>query len=478
MWYREILAYREVTDPKGERTFHRTKNDYERPTFVMDENYKSTYQEHGLGNGYITQGPGYYTTQNPAELHHYGNLFPTTREVRIPKGARILDYENPTEEDMRSIIDAWNKKYNTNYQYDSSISSFDDLMYVISNSNDSREVFKGRYRIFKNDIPNNTINRLYPLLIEMGFDAIDYIDLSGRRGETSDYEKFQETSGMSSRTKDKKNKLIDKKNILIINRAMITMPDLFQKARLRPETLTEEEKIKLKDEQQTTAIEYSKALIDSDADIRPKLQEIIDALDGGVDPQKVLNYIKKVEFGFHSLEDKLNFLLKIKKYYNENIIFTIFTNQEITENKQKIRSYIGDYGKGKAVGFASNYMEATEKLLRKFSQKYLIDGQANPSLSLEQTIFALEEYGKIQKLLEMSQKDFGRYSYYKNLLSNHFIRLISQINSFDFIFQLVNDMELRANLTKDAIIAMINKQEELRNQTAKVAYKVRIRYVV
>ena len=121
-------------------------------------------------------------------------------------------------------------------------------------------------------------------------------------------------------------------------------------------------------------------------------------------------------------------------------------------------------------------MEATEKLLRKFSQKYLIDGQANPSLSLEQTIFALEEYGKIQKLLEMSQKDFGHYP--KILLSNHFIRLISQINSFEIIFELVNDMELRANLTKDAIMAMINKQEELRNQTAKVAYKVRIRYVV
>ena len=477
MWYREILAYREVTDPKGERTFHRTDNDYERPAFVMDENYKSTYQEHGLGNGHITQGPGYYTTQNPAELHHYSN-YPTTREVRIPKGARILDYENPTEEEIKLIIDAWNKKYNTNYQYDSSISNFDDLMYVISNSDDSREVFKGRFRVFKNNIPNNTINKLYPLLIEMGFDAIDYIDPSGRRGETSKYKEFQETSGMSSRTKKKKNKLIDKKNILIINRAMITMPDLFQKARLRPETLTEEEKIKLKDEQQTTSLEYSKTLIDSNADIRPKLQEIIYALDGGVDPQKVLNYIKKVEFLFYPLEDKLNFLLKIKKYYNENIIFTIFTNQEIAENKQKIRTYIGDYGKGQAVGFASNYMEATEKLLRKFSQKYLIDGQANPSLNLEQTIFALEEFGKIQKLLEMSQKDFGHYPNYKHLLSNHFISLISQINSYDVIFQLVNNMELRANLTKNAIMAMINKQEELRNQTAKVAYKVRIRNVV
>jgi len=478
MWYREILAYREVTDPKGERTVHQTDSNYERPTFVMDDNYNLSYQAQELGNGYITQGPGYYTSQNPAEIHHYSNQFPISREIRIPKGARILDYENPTEEDMRSIIDAWNKKYNTNYQYDSSIKSFDDLMYVISNFDESREDFKRRFRVFKNNIPNNTINRLYPLLIEMGFDAIDYIDPSGRRGETSDYEEFQETSGMSSRTKKKKNKLIDKKNILIINRSMITMPDLFQKARLRPETLTEEEKIKLKDEQQTTAIEYSKALIDSDADIHPKFQEIIDALNGGTDPQKVLNYIKKIEYGFISFEDKLNFLLEIKKYYNENIIFTIFTNQEIIENKQKIRSYIGDYGKGKAVGFASNYMEATEKLLRKFSQKYLIDGQANPSLNLEQTIFALEEYGKIQKLLEMSQKDFGHYPNYKHLLSNHFISLISQINSFDSIFQLVNDMELRANLTKEAIMAMVNKQEELRNQTAKVAYKVRIRYVV
>ena len=375
-------------------------------------------------------------------------------------------------QDAKSSVNDFGKNY------DSSIKSFDDLMYVISNFDESREDFKRRFRVFKNNIPNNTINRLYPLLIELGFDAIDYIDPSGRRGQTSDYEEFQETSGMSSRTKKKKNKLIDKKNILIINRSMITMPDLFQKARLRPETLTEEEKIKLKDEQQTTAIEYSKALIDSDADIHPKFQEIIDALNGGTDPQKVLNYIKKIEYGFISFEDKLNFLLEIKKYYNENIIFTIFTNQEIIENKQKIRSYIGDYGKGKAVGFASNYMEATEKLLRKFSQKYLIDGQANPSLNLEQTIFALEEYGKIQKLLEMSQKDFGHYPNYKHLLSNHFISLISQINSFDSIFQLVNDMELRANLTKDAIMAMINKQEELRNQTAKVAYKVRIRYVV
>lgn len=478
MWYREILAYREVTDKDGERTFHRTDNDYERPTFVMDENYKSTYQEHGLGNGFITQGPGYYTTQNPAELHHYSVRFPTTREVRIPKGARILDYENPTEEDMKLIIDAWNKKYNTNYQYDSSIKSFDDLLHVISDSDESREDFKARYDIFKNNIPNNPLSKLYPLLVEMGFDAIDYIDVTGRKGDTSKYKEFQETSGMSSRTKKKKNKLIDKKNILIINRAMITMPDLFQKARLRPETLTEEEKIKLKDEQQTTALEYSKALIESDANIRPKLQEIIDALDGGVNPQKALNYIKKVEFSFYSLEDKLNFLLKIKKYYNENIIFTIFTNREITENKQKIRSYIGDYGKGQAVGFASNYMEATEKLLRKFSQKYLVDGQANPSLNLEQTIFALEEYGKIQKLLEMSQKDFSHYPNCKHLLSNHFISLISQINSFDVIFQLVNDMELRANLSKDAIRAMINKQEELRNQTAKVAYKLRIKYVV
>jgi predicted DNA-binding protein YlxM (UPF0122 family) len=478
MWYREILAYREVTDPKGERTVHQTDSNYERPTFVMDDNYNLSYQSEDLGNGYITQGPGYYTSQNPAEIHHYSNRFPISREVRIPKGARILDYENPTEEDMRSIIDAWNKKYNTNYQYDSSIKSFDDLMYVISNFDESREDFKRRFRVFKNNIPNNTINRLYPLLIEMGFDAIDYIDASGRRGETSNYEEFQETSGMSSRTKDKKNKLLDKKNILIINRAMITMPDLFQKARFRPETLTEEEKNKLKDEQQTTAPEFTKILMESNARIRPRLKEISEALKVGADPQKVLDYIKKIEHHLYKFEDKINFLRDIKKYYNENIIFEIFTNQQIEENKQLIRSIIGDYGRGKAVGLAGNYQEAIEKLLKRFEQKYLIDGYANPNLNLEQTILALKEYGKIQKLMEFNAKGYKYVPEINIPLARHFQSLVDQITSFDVIFQLVNDMELRANLSREAIMAMVNKQEELRNQTAKVAYKVRIRYVV
>jgi hypothetical protein len=478
MWYREILAYREVTDPKGERTVHQTDSNYERPTFVMDDNYNLSYQSEDLGNGYITQGPGYYTSQNPAEIHHYSNRFPISREVRIPKGARILDYENPTEEDMRSIIDAWNKKYNTNYQYDSSIKSFDDLMYVISNFDESREDFKGRFRIFKNNIPNNTINRLYPLLIEMGFDAIDYIDASGRRGETSNYEEFQETSGMSSRTKDKKNKLLDKKNILIINRAMITMPDLFQKARFRPETLTEEEKNKLKDEQQTTAPEFTKILMESNARIKPRLKEISEALKVGADPQKVLEYIKKIEHHLYTFEHKINFLREIKKYYNENIIFEIFTNQQIEENKQLIRSIIGDYGRGKAVGLAGNYQEAIEKLLKRFEQKYLIDGYANPNLNLEQTILALKEYGKIQKLMEFNAKGYRNVPEINIPLARHFQSLVDQITSFEIIFELVNDMELRANITKEAIMAMINKQEQLRNQTAKVAYKLRMKYVV
>jgi len=478
MWYREILAYREVTDPKGERTVHQTDSNYERPTFVMDDNYNLSYQSEDLGNGYITQGPGYYTSQNPAEIHHYSNRFPISREVRIPKGARILDYENPTEEDMRSIIDAWNKKYNTNYQYDSSLKSFDDLMYVISNFDESREDFKRRFRVFKNNIPNNTINRLYPLLIEMGFDAIDYIDASGRRGETSNYEEFQETSGMSSRTKDKKNKLLDKKNILIINRAMITMPDLFQKARFRPETLTEEEKNKLKDEQQTTAPEFTKILMESNARIKPRLKEISEALKVGADPQKVLDYIKKIEHHLYKFEDKINFLREIKKYYNENIIFEIFTNQQIEENKQLIRSIIGDYGRGKAVGLAGNYQEAIEKLLKRFEQKYLIDGYANPNLNLEQSILALKEYGKIQKLMEFNAKGYRNVPEINIPLARHFQSLVDQITSFEVIFELVNDMELRANLTKEAIMAMINKQEQLRNQTAKVAYKLRVKYVV
>jgi hypothetical protein len=256
------------------------------------------------------------------------------------------------------------------------------------------------------------------------------------------------------------------------------MPDLFQKARFRPETLTEEEKKKLRDEQQTSGPELLKILLESDADTRPKIQEIIEALSVGANPQKVLNYIKKLEFHSLSVKDKINFLREIKKYYNENIIFEIFTNQEIEENKQLIRSVISDYGRGKAVGLASNYQEAIEKLLKRFEQKYLIDGYANLNLNLEQTILALKEYGKIQKLMEFNAKGYKYVPEINIPLARHFQSLVDQITSFDVIFQLVNDMELRANLSREAIMSMVNKQEELRNQTAKVAYKVRIRYVV
>jgi len=512
MWYREILAYREVTDPKGERTVHQTDSNYERPTFVMDDNYNLSYQTEDLGNGYITQGPGYYTSQNPAEIHHYSNRFPISREVRIPKGARILDYENPTEEDMKLIIDAWNKKYNTNYQYDSSIKSFDDLMYVISNFDESREDFKRRFRVFKNNIPNNTINRLYPLLIEMGFDAIDYIDASGRRGETSKYEKFQETSGMSSRTKKKKNKLLDKKNILIINRAMITMPDLFQKARFRPETLTEEEKNKLKDEQQTTAPEFTKILMESNARIKPRLKEISEALKVGADPQKVLDYIKKIEHHLYTFEDKINFLREIKKYYNENIIFEIFTNQQIEENKQLIRSIIGDYGRGEAVGFAINAKEGIEKYLKRLDNKYFPFGYIDENLGIEETVSAIKQWQKLTEVAKLDKSLSKEVPFRTGQLFDHFKQLIKQEKSFDLIYRLINDIELKKFLPRSVILELVWKQNELRMQNGvdllaqrneqtekemeverqnflqsqqpaqqpaqKVAYKLRVKYVV
>ena len=39
MWYREILAYREVTDKDGERTIHQTGAQYEKPLFIFDIDY-------------------------------------------------------------------------------------------------------------------------------------------------------------------------------------------------------------------------------------------------------------------------------------------------------------------------------------------------------------------------------------------------------------------------------------------------------
>ena len=512
MWYREIVAYREVTDKEGEVTYHRTKSQYDRYSFMMDENAPASSQMiSGGGNNFLTQGPGLYTSQNPAEMHHY-NFLPKVRQVRIPKGARILDWENLTEEEVQIILESWNQKYNTNYQYNPSIKDMDDILYLISDSKMPLKDFKGKYLRMKDTIPGNPLVKLYPLLIKLGFDGIDYYDYTGRQNDPTKYLKSPEHQNLSRRTRNKKDKDIYKKNILILNRSMVTRPDLFQKAKFRPETLTEEEKKIIDDENETTNIEYGIDVLKSGGLPDAKLESIVQFLENGADPMNVLRTFKKIDFYHMDINDKFEFLRKIKKYYNENIIFEIFNSGEITDHKRKIREILGDYGRGQAVGFAINTREAIEEYLEKLTKKYFSFGYLNEDLSLDDTIEAIKQYQKLSEFAKLDHNLSNQVSARTPQLFEHFKELIKQTDSFDTIYKLVNDPVLRSFLPLSVNQNLVWRQDELRMQngvdllaqrhaeeeklqkletekllqspqfaqqsTAKVAYKLRIRYVV
>jgi len=466
MWYRLVLAYREVQEKEGEISFHRTKSDYDRPSFMMDENAQQSSQTiSGGGNNYLTQGPGLYTSQNPAEMHHY-NFLPKTRQVRIPKGARILDYENLSEEDVQTIINGWNEKYNTNYVYNSSMKDMDDILHLITNSEMPIDKFKMTYRKQKDNIPGNPTVKLYPLLLKLGYDAIDYYDYTGRQNDPTKYLKSPEHQQMSRRTRNKKDKNIDKKNILIINRSMITRPDLFQKARFRPETLTEEDKKIIDDENQTTNVEYGKDILEAGALPNATEESVIEFLEAGVDPLKVLPVIRKIDFWADDIsgKDRFDFLRKIKKYYNENIIFVLFTSAEIEDHKKEIRAILGDYGRGEAVGFAINAREGIEKYLKRLNNKYFLYGYIDENLGIEETVSAIKQWQKLTEVAKLDKSLSKEVPFRTGQLFDHFKQLIKQEKSFDLIYRLVNDIELKKFLPRSVIQELVWKQNELRMQ--------------
>jgi hypothetical protein len=236
MWYRIILAYREIKDPKGEKSIHKHKIEggYHSPTFVMKPGDQDISQM--LGTGSKAFGPGHYTSQN--KIVAYGYDYPFIREEKFPMGTRILDFDKIDENHGKRILDALNQKYDKNIEL-----SFPTDMYIIC----SRLGLE--------------YSQVYPILVELGYDAIEYDagrnfsldhivqDLKKdpkklnpkRKNLDKDLTSFEKPKSLNRRIKKIKQEF-DKKNVLVINANILTNPRLFQKERFRPETLSEEEK--------------------------------------------------------------------------------------------------------------------------------------------------------------------------------------------------------------------------------------------
>lgn len=419
MWYRNKIAYREVSDPKGERTYHRTRSTYDRPIFFMSES-EELGARGGSGGGFdnLTEGPGLYTTQNPAFLHQYKTLgFENVRDIRLPKGTRILDGHRLTPEEVQLIISAWNKKYNTTFEYYPAIRSITDLAYLFgfysarNNKPDGefwtspgpeppeRKMFPPLYNIILKDRTDNVadfIAKLYPLLIDLGFDAIEYTDKTAMAGNEQDLEpnltdveyimrhgkprpipspendpsknrhpqmtekllasEEYQNYGKRKRRKIKKN--LGNREILIINRAILTKPELFQKARFRPETLTDEERKELEDEQETTGLEQKLFLEQKGIKQNFNIDELVEVLQNQIfDPRSALgklDYILETScprggggdhtFELKKVKCKIELFEKLKDLignYKINLFDRLFTDKEIVQFSELLVPLIG-----------------------------------------------------------------------------------------------------------------------------------------
>ena len=312
MWYRIVLAYREV-GRGGETTVHKTKVKYEKPTFVMDPSSNDPTMT--LGTGSKVFGPGHYTSQN--KLVQEGYNYPYTREEKLPYGTRILDMDRIPAEHANRIL----KRLDPSIPEVDATSKWNLSNLIIyfqqEKSVNESYLYNGGYG------ENLNFQKLYPILLELGYDAIEYsagrnfsldrgkINRSPReeakkRGRKRFYKKFDKQIPLSlaelenyvfnakmnyganwlgsikklstlplyidnleSRgkiTEEEAEKLMaindEKKNVLVINASILIDPKLFQKERFRPETLSDEDKDKLKKLKFATSYDVIKHIIE------------------------------------------------------------------------------------------------------------------------------------------------------------------------------------------------------------------------
>ena len=228
----------EIVDSKeGKKLLHQTRSEYDHPEFMMDPNYakppskfhrflrsKSTplallseffsddYEDpmEELASGFKGDkvGPGYYTTD--ASEGGFSNKFAPntriTRNVKLPKGSKILDVWDCPVSDANKIINAINKKFKLKVPLAEGDKNVDLLEYI------------DQANVFGYDM-NSVFRWLNPLLVGLGYDAI--------KGHVPGV-------------------------INVINKAAITKPRLFQQERFRPETLSDEQRKELEDAMYTS----------------------------------------------------------------------------------------------------------------------------------------------------------------------------------------------------------------------------------
>jgi hypothetical protein len=336
MWYRIIVSAREVTDKEGLRTVHQTQNKYEHVIFPFDDpDTTADYSISGGAGGQVF-GPGHYTATSPAVSKGYKDKgLEKRREEKLPMGTKIIHYDKLTNDEIIEIVNAWNKKFNTNYNYE------DYFKKYTSNNILSLFTFLG----------DQNHNKLYVLLVELGYDAVEHdvgrmsngqkIDQNLEKLKT-DPEYFTKGGRFKKRKYRKalENRLST--NIIVINRAILTKPDLFQKIRFRPDSVTPEEMQEYKDEIQTSADETVYHILGEGGKYDLKIPTICYYLEKGkYFPQfdELIEKTKPSDFpDFIKFEDKLKWLKILTRYYDDRVVTHIFDAREIEANQDIIRN--------------------------------------------------------------------------------------------------------------------------------------------
>lgn len=268
MWYRFFKqAVRVVKEP--EITAHQTSSMYEYPAFTVDPDVVADPTSQ-LGASSKVWGPGQYTSQNPYVQKGYYSLVgkrpkPSrkrkkgtpprpqgtwkkqnkTRWERIPRGTKIIDNDNVPPDHVKIILDKIIESSDVNSQ---------ELKNVQKKLEDNETVtFFDLKHCLKRD------REIFPLLIALGYDALEYTPF-----ERSKLKKLPNESNEDYEKRVEKTKNAGK-NILIFNRALLVIPRIFTKSRLRPDLLTIEEIDLLQKEMYQSSEDILQTLFENDA---------------------------------------------------------------------------------------------------------------------------------------------------------------------------------------------------------------------